>query len=149
MRSASRRYFSFAVVILCVLAFPFLFWLIMRGMGVGEDKRDPDALAPPASVKNFQDYLEWRPKTKHFETAITREGAVVIIAEGRWLNRQASGPAAYLFAANGQFLEWTDDSGDGFWVDLEQGNSVNTAEALQLVTGKVSESDWRARHFPP
>ena len=87
------------------------------------------AVRPPESLKTIKDFQAWKRE------AITGRGTfesggvaytVLLAPAGRYL---ASGPSAYLFDDNGQFVDWTADMGDYFTVkkhfDLTGGNVKN------------------------
>lgn len=67
---------------------------------------------PPASVKTIADFQAWKGKKvmgrRTYETGGTNY-IVMLAPAGRTL---ASGPSAYLFNQNSNFVDWTSDMGD-------------------------------------
>jgi len=143
MRSTGRRTFDFTLVAFGVLFIPLSLWMCARGTGY--DK--PRDVTPPDWVISFDDYLKWRPSTRFLQTARDENGAVMIIAEGPWKSIHSSGPSAYVFNANGELVDWDEDSQEGFWYGYGHPADVKVAEVRILVQGKVSERDWIARYL--
>jgi hypothetical protein len=83
---------------------------------------------PPASVRTMEDFLAWKGEVRGrgtFETG----GVTYTVVLGRPARSLASGPSAYLFYTNSQFVDWTADMGDFYTVkhrfDLTSGHVKN------------------------
>lgn len=84
---------------------------------------------PPKDLKTIQDFQAWKGGSIMGTGTYENSGVtytVVLAPAGRWL---ASGPSAYLFNEQGQFVDWTADMGDFYTVknrfDLTSGHVKN------------------------
>jgi len=70
------------------------------------------AVEPPWGVRTVEDFRKWQPRR---ETALRAEvgGSVYYLVHGERGRMLASGPAGYLFDERGNFVGWTQDTGDG------------------------------------
>ena len=68
---------------------------------------------PPRGMTNLQTFFEWKPMPMS-AWRITIGNSVYYQLTGPAGRSLPSGPAAYAFDANGQFIGWTADSGDFF-----------------------------------
>ena len=68
---------------------------------------------PPQNVTNLQTFFEWKPKPMGaFKVTASNTTCYQLLGPaGRSL---PSGPAAYSFDSNGNFIGWTSDNGDFF-----------------------------------
>ena len=66
---------------------------------------------PPESVKTLKSYLEWRPETKTI-FKIENDGNIYYFCLGEQGPMPASGPSAYCFDSESNFLGWSADIGD-------------------------------------
>jgi hypothetical protein len=87
------------------------------------------AARPSKTLKTIQDFQEWKGGSIMGKGIYENSGTtytVVLAPAGRTL---ASGPSAYLFDQNGQFVDWTSDMGDFYTVknqfDLTSGHVKN------------------------
>jgi hypothetical protein len=93
------------------------------------DQIPASAARPPADLTDIQGFRDWKKGTiigrGTFESS-GRAYTVLLAPAGRYL---ASGPAAYLFDEQGQFVDWTADMGDYYTVkngfDLTSGHVKN------------------------
>jgi hypothetical protein len=106
----------------CILAVPF--GLLAGCLAV--DQIPMSAARPPKNLKTIQEFEAWKRgaimgKGTFETTGVTY--TVMLAPAGRFL---ASGPSAYLFDDNGQFVDWTADMGDFYTVknrfDLTSGH---------------------------
>ena len=87
---------------------------------------------PAKSLKTIEDFRTWKRDSimgrGTFETGGVTY-SVMLAPAGRSL---ASGPSAYLFDSNGQFVDWTGDMGDCYTVkyhyDLTSGHVKNVTQ---------------------
>jgi hypothetical protein len=84
---------------------------------------------PPKSVQTMDDFLAWKKGEVRGRGEFTTNGVTYVVMLGRPARSLASGPAAYLFDTNGQFVDWTADMGDFYTVenhfDLTSGHVKN------------------------
>jgi len=66
---------------------------------------------PPESVKNLSSYLDWKPETKTIFKA-DNNGRIYYFCLGERGRTLASGPSAYCFDSNFNFIGWSSDIGD-------------------------------------
>jgi hypothetical protein len=97
-----RTFFSFlkvaAIVIVLLIGYLVVdFTLLGRGV-------------PPAIVKTFDAFLEWRPEATDFYAI---ENPPRLVAIGRSEGLVVSGPAAYVFDESGKLIEWEVEMGEG------------------------------------
>ena len=74
------------------------------------------AARPPKDLKTMADFETWKRGAIMGRGTFEHSGmtyTVVLAPAGRYL---ASGPSAYLFDKNGQFVDWTSDMGDFYTV---------------------------------
>jgi hypothetical protein len=81
---------------------------------------------PPQSMSTVEEFRKWKGSEIMDEGTYANNGTtykVYLVPAGRYL---ASGPSAYLFTQNGDFVDWSADCGDYFTVkqnfDLTSGN---------------------------
>lgn len=70
------------------------------------------AARPPKNLKTIQDFQAWKGESIMGKGTFENSGTnytVFLAPAGRTL---PSGPSAYLFDQNGQFVDWTKDMGD-------------------------------------
>jgi hypothetical protein len=88
---------------------------------------------PPASVRTMEDFLVWKKGAVRGRGTFETGGAAYTVMLGRPARSLASGPSAYLFDTNGQFVDWTADMGDSYTVkrgfDLTSGRVKNITHA--------------------
>lgn len=84
------------------------------------------AARPPENLQTIEDFQAWKGSTIKGKGTFVNKGVtytVMLAPAGRYL---ASGPAAYLFDGEGQFVDWTKDMGDFYTVsnrfDLTSGD---------------------------
>ena len=66
---------------------------------------------PPENIKTLNSYLEWKPGTKTIYK-IENKGIVYYLCLDKPRRIPASGPSAYCFDSNCNFVGWTADIGD-------------------------------------
>jgi hypothetical protein len=71
----------------------------------------PRRVVPPAHVKSFDDYIDWRPAPLYI-VLFQRGSDTLLAVAGSSDSPVPSGPAMYIFDASGQMIDWTGDSGD-------------------------------------
>src|SRR5262245_47703127 len=84
---------------------------------------------PPKNIETIEDFRAWKRGAILGKGTFENAGVtytVMLAPAGRYL---ASGPSAYLFDEQGQFVDWTADMGDYYTVknriDLTSGNVKN------------------------
>ena len=84
---------------------------------------------PPKTIKTIEDFRTWKGGSNIREGTFENSGVkytVMLAPAGRYL---ASGPSAYMFNEQGQFVDWTPDTGDSYTVknrfDLASGHVRN------------------------
>ena len=84
---------------------------------------------PPANVRTMEDFLVWKKGAVTGRGTFETGGVTYTVMLGRPARSLASGPSAYLFDANSQFVDWTADMGDFYTVkrefDLTSGHVKN------------------------
>ena len=84
---------------------------------------------PPASVQTMDDFLAWKQGAVTGRGTFETGGVTYTVMLGRPARSLASGPSAYLFDTNSQFVDWTADMGDFYTVkhrfDLTSGHVKN------------------------
>ena len=108
-----------------ILAVPF----VLLGGYLSVDLITLSAARPPKTLKTIQDFQAWKGGSIMGRGIYENSGTtctVMLAPAGRTL---ASGPSAYLFDQNGQFVDWTSDMGDFYTVknrfDLTSGHVKN------------------------
>jgi hypothetical protein len=71
---------------------------------------------PPASVKTMNDFEAWKKGAVTARGTFETNGMTYTVILGRAARSFASGPSAYLFDTNGQFVDWSADMGDFYTV---------------------------------
>ena len=73
--------------------------------------------------------MVWKNGEVHGRGTFETGGVTYTVVLGRHARSLASGPSAYLFDTNGQFIDWTADMGDFYTVknhfDLTSGHVKN------------------------
>jgi hypothetical protein len=120
-RSPKRTLFRIGVII----AAPIL----LLGGCLLLDQIPMSAARPPADLKTIEDFRTWKHGAIMGSGTFEDSGViytVMLAPAGRYL---ASGPSAYLFDEQGQFVDWTADMGDFYTVknrfDLTSGHVKN------------------------
>ena len=115
--SAKRTLVQIAQVCALFLAL-LLAWLLLNQIPAS-------AARPPKNLKTIEEFRAWKRGMIKGKATFEHSGVsytVLLAPAGRYL---ASGPSAYLFDVNGQFVDWTPDMGDFYTVknrlDLSQG----------------------------
>jgi len=84
---------------------------------------------PPESVRTIEDLKAWKKGEIRGRGIFVHGGVAYTVMLGRGARSMASGPSAYLFDTNGEFVDWTADMGDFYTVkyhfNLTGGNVVN------------------------
>jgi hypothetical protein len=95
------------------------------------DRIPMSAARPPESLRTIADFHVWKQGQIQGRGTFQSSGAtytVMLAPAGRYL---PSGPSAYLFDAQGTFVDWTADMGDFYTVtngfNLTGGNVKNIA----------------------
>jgi hypothetical protein len=86
-----------------------LFWVAIP-MRFQSDARVQDA-SPPRAVRTLSDFLAWHPGPGEV-FRVTVRGSTYYLLGGDEVYPLNSGPSAYTFDANGNYVDWTPDSGD-------------------------------------
>lgn len=76
------------------------------------DQIPASAARPPKNLKTIEQFRTWKKDAIRGKGTFEHSGVtytVMLAPAGRYL---ASGPSAYLFDRNGQFVDWTADMGD-------------------------------------
>jgi hypothetical protein len=91
-----------------ILGFP----LLLLGACISAEVVALKSARPPTTVKTIQDFRAWKGKSIMGEREYRNSGTnyTVMLAPAGRLG--ASGPSAYLFDRNGEFIDWTADMGD-------------------------------------
>lgn len=89
---------------------------------------------PPANLKTIHDFRDWKKRAFMGERSYENFGTTYIVMLGPSGRMFASGPSAYLFDQNGDFVDWTPDMGDSktkeFGFDLT-GGRVKRVEQIR------------------
>ncbi len=86
-----------------------IFWVVIGCAKVGEIKYGH--AVPPSSIQTFNDFLQWQTQIRYcFEVDL--RGVVYFHVIGPNARSLASGGALYVFDANGNYVGWSQDSGD-------------------------------------
>ncbi|HEX5219045.1 MAG TPA: hypothetical protein VFZ59_05710 [Verrucomicrobiae bacterium] len=80
------------------------------------DARTISRAKPPASVRTIEAFLAWKKEDVTGQGTFETGGVTYTVVLGRPARSLASGPSAYLFDTNGQFVDWTADMGDFYTV---------------------------------
>ena len=70
------------------------------------------AARPPAELKSIEDFRAWKRGTIMGSGTFEDSGVTYTVMLGPTGRYLASGPSAYLFDEQGQFVDWTADMGD-------------------------------------
>jgi hypothetical protein len=84
---------------------------------------------PPENVRTIEDFSVWKRGAIRGKGTFEHGGVTYTVMLGRPARSLASGPSAYLFDTNGQFVDWTADMGDYYTAkygfDLTSGHVKN------------------------
>jgi hypothetical protein len=116
--------------------------VLLIGVWIGIEAVLHRGISPEGRAETLTQYLQWRPADDHFATTNVA-GESYVIAYGRYAGTLPSGPSAYIFAANGELVDWSRDIGDDpefhrKWI--AQGGkdkSLSRAEVEKIVDGRA------------
>ena len=90
------------------------------------------AARPPKHLKTLEEFRGWKRDSIIGEGTYENSGltyTVLLVPAGRFL---ASGPSAYLFDEEGQFVDWTADMGDSYTVKNRFNLTSGHVENIEL-----------------
>ena len=102
--SQRRKIARFCVI----LGFPVL----LLGACISAELVAFKSARPPTTVKTIKDFRAWKGKSIMREREYRNSGTNYTVILGPAGRVGASGPSAYLFDHNGEFIDWTRDMGD-------------------------------------
>ena len=79
---------------------------------VGIEKIKYHTATPPKNMKTIDDFRKWRGDKTRSLGIYEQDGKSYTVISGPAGGYLPSGPAAYLFNCNGDFVDWTSDMGD-------------------------------------
>lgn len=82
------------------------------------------AARPPKSLKTIEEFKAWKTGSIKGSGTFHHDGAAYTVMLGPAGRHFPSGPAAYVFDEQGQFVDWTADMGD--FPTVKKGFSLNT-----------------------
>jgi hypothetical protein len=96
---------------------------------VALELRSMSRARPPASIRTMEDFRAWKKDGVTGRGTFEANGRNYTVMLGRNARHLASGPSAYLFDSNDQFIDWTADMGDFYTAkrgfDLTSGHVKN------------------------
>ena len=117
---------------LAVLCGSIAFALALIACSIIADRIPYSAARPPDELKTIGDFRGWKQAEILGQGTYQHAGktyTVLLGPAGRYLS---SGPSAYLFDEQGQFVDWTSDMGD-----------FSTQEhGFPLMSGEVKNIEW-------
>ena len=122
------------------------FWFVLPVVLLGGclvlDARLLSAARPPEGMRTIEDFRVWQGKVnKGGERIYENSGQTYIVMTGPAGRSLASGPSAYLFDTNGQFIDWTSDMGDHrtkkFGFDLTGGVVKRVGRTNEAMVGEA------------
>jgi hypothetical protein len=120
-RSTRKTLFKISMVLIVPIA--------ILGGCFGLDAITMSKAKPPESVRTIKDFVTWQKGAIKGRGEFENGGVTYTVMLGRPARSLASGPSAYLFDTNGQFVDWTADMGDFHTVkhrfDLASGHVKN------------------------
>lgn len=107
-----------------ILFWVALIWVVLWGINLPLQF----AARPPKGLETIADFKDWKPSSTRNGT-FEHSGETFTVMFGPAGRFLPSGPSAYLFNKNGDFIDWTPDMGDCYTIkhkfNLTGGNVKN------------------------
>ncbi len=91
-------------------------------------------ISPPAHLATIDDFREWKADSIRDAGTYENGGKIYTVMLGYSSAFLASGPAAYVFDADGSFIDWTRDMGDIY--TYKHGFNLTSGNVRRVETNK-------------
>jgi hypothetical protein len=116
------------------------FLICLVALWIYAEKRNAEAVRPPAGLTSLPAFLNARPQTDKIRRFV-HDGKVYLEVIGEPYKGPlslASGPPVYVFDETGKLVDWSRDIGDApsfldKWGNFSNGTFISAEEARQLV----------------
>lgn len=114
----------------------FLFLVSLLIVFLHLDNLPAAAARPPESLKTIEDFRAWKHGLIKGQGTFEAKGVLYTVMLAPASHYLASGPSAYLFDPQGQFVDWTGDMGDYHTVKHRFNLTGSQVKNLSVTTSK-------------